>query len=128
QRSDTIALINDYNQVQHVTPELDERFEALANERIHSHPLRYYVDLPMLRIMDMWLRPRTEMLPSDRRWWALNDQPKWSLLAISFGAINMFYVACALVGWMYSRKLPLTGLLVWFVLLRSVFFGSLENP
>ncbi len=35
----------------------------LANERIHRNPLRYYVWLPTLRIADMWLRPRTEMLP-----------------------------------------------------------------
>lgn len=128
QRTETVAVINDYNKLQHVTPELDERFEAFASERIHSHPLRYYVLLPALRIADMWLRPRTEMLPSDSRWWEFNDESKWSALAIAFGAINLFYLACALAGWMSSRKLPLTGLLVLFVVLRSLFLGSLENP
>ncbi len=128
QRAETITLIDDYNNVLHVPPALDARFEALASARIRSHPARYYVWLPVLRMMDMWLRPRTEMLPSDSRWWELNDEPKWSALAISFGVINLFYIACALVGWLRVRKLELTGLLVLFVILRSLFLGTLENP
>ncbi len=128
QQRETTSLISDYNQVLHVTPELDNRFAALAAQRIRAHPLRYYVGLPLLRIMDMWLRPRTEMLPCDSRWWEFNDDPKWSALAISLGIINVFYFASALVGWLYSRKLPLTGLLVFFVVLRSGFLGTLENP
>ena len=27
----------------------------------------------VLRIADMWLRPRTELFPSDPRWWEFND-------------------------------------------------------
>lgn len=76
----------------------------------------------------MWLRPRTEMLPSDSRWWEFNDELRWSVLAVSFGAINLFYVLCALVGWMQERRLLWGGLLVFFVVLRSAFLGSLENP
>jgi hypothetical protein len=68
------------------------------------------------------------MLPSDSRWWELNDEPKWSALAVSFGVINLFYIACAIVGWMRVRRVELTGLLVGFVILRSLFLGTLENP
>jgi Dolichyl-phosphate-mannose-protein mannosyltransferase len=128
QRIETMALINDYNESLHVTPELDRRFEALAARRIHAHPARYYLGLPIRRIMDMWLRPRTEMLPCDSRWWELNDDLQWSTLAVSLGIVNLFYVASALVGWLYSRKLALTGLLLLFVVLRSGFLGTLENP
>jgi 4-amino-4-deoxy-L-arabinose transferase-like glycosyltransferase len=128
QRAETIALINDYNQALHVSPELDGRFEALARARIRSHPARYYIGLPALRIMDMWLRPRTEMMPSDSRWWEFDDEPRWLAMAIVFGAVNLFYVACAIVGWMRARKFELTGLLVLFVILRSLFLGTLENP
>ena len=78
-------LLADYNQVLHVTPELDARFAALAAQRIRQAPLRYYVWLPLLRIADMWLRPRTETLPSDTRWWEFNDDPKWSALAVAIG-------------------------------------------
>jgi hypothetical protein len=78
--------------------------------------------------MDMWLRPRTEMLPCDSRWWEFNDDPQWSALAIALGAISLFYIGAALAGWLYSRRVPLVGLLVLFVVLRSGFLGTLENP
>jgi len=128
QQAVTRELIEDYNQVLHISPELDQRFEALATERIHSHPLRYYLGLPLVRILDMWMRPRTEMLPSDSRWWEFNDEARWSALAFTFAAVNLFYVLCALVGWMRTRQLEWSGLLVLFVVLRSLFLATLENP
>jgi hypothetical protein len=128
QHAATTAVIADYNQALHVSPELDARFQALASQRIRAHPLRYYLELPLLRIMDMWLRPRTEMLPADSRWWEFNDDLQWSALAVALGVINLFYVVCAIVGWIRTRRLPLTGVLVLFVVLRSGFLGTLENP
>jgi 4-amino-4-deoxy-L-arabinose transferase-like glycosyltransferase len=128
QHAVTLELIDDYNQDLRISPELDQRFEALARERIHSHRLRYYLGLPLLRIVDMWLRPRTEMLPSDSRWWEFSDEARWSALAVGFAAINLFYILCALVGWMRTRPLAWSGLLVLFVVLRSTFLGTLENP
>jgi hypothetical protein len=128
QRAETMALVADYNRVLYVTPELDTRFERLAAERIRRHPFRYYIQLPGLRILDMWLRPRTEMLPSDSRWWEFNDEPKWSVLAVGLGAIGLFYVGAAVAGCLGSRGIPYTGLLLLFVVLRSAFLGTLENP
>jgi len=128
QYDQTAALINDYNDLLHVSPELDKRFEELAAQRIRAHPFGYYLQLPLLRIADMWLRPRTEKLPCDSRWWELNDDPKWSALAIALGVINLAYVGCAVWGWARSRNLALIGVLVLFVILRSAFLGSLENP
>jgi hypothetical protein len=128
QRAETVAVIESYNQVLHITPELDAKFEELAATRIRAHPLRYYIGLPLVRIADMWLRPRTEMLPSDSRWWEFNDDTKWSVLAVNFGAIGLFYVLCGVAGWLTSRRLAFTGLLVLFIVLRSGFLGTLENP
>jgi hypothetical protein len=128
QREETERVIEDYNNLLHVSPELDSRFEAIAERRIQTHPVRYYIELPVLRILDMWLRPRTEMLPCDSRWWEFNDEPKWSALAVGFGAINFAYLLCAVAGWMRFRTAPTVGLLVLFVILRSVFLGTLENP
>ena len=128
QQAVTLELVDDYNNVLHISPELDRRFEALASERIHSHRLRYCIALPLVRVLDMWLRPRTEMLPSDSRWWEFNDEARWSALAIGFGAINGFYIVCALVGWIRERPLRWSGLLILFVVLRSMFLGTLENP
>ena len=79
---------------------MDARFQALAEERIHAAPLRYYLWLPLVRIADMWLRPRTELLPCDTRWWEFNDDLKWSVLALGLGALGVLYVATAFTGLM----------------------------
>jgi len=128
QREQTTSLIDDYNAILHMTPALDERFESLARERTRAHPLRTCVGLPILRILDMWLRPRTEMLPSDTRWWEFNDEPKWSALAVGFGIIGLFYFLSGLAGWLITRPLAGAGVLLLFVTLRSAFLGTLENP
>ena len=111
-----------------MTPELDARFGALAAARIHAAPLRYYLWLPSLRIADMWLRPRTELLPSDPRWWEFNDDPVWLTVSIVFGFINLAYVAAAAAGLWRSRYSVGVGLLIMVVALRSLFLGTLENP
>jgi len=128
QRQQTVELLTDYNNVLHVTPELDVRFAALADERNRAAPLRYYLWLPFARIADMWIRPRTETLPSDTRWWEFNDDPKWSALAIMLGIVGLAYVVLAAIGLAKGRALAYLGLLLTFGLLRSVFLGTLENP
>jgi 4-amino-4-deoxy-L-arabinose transferase-like glycosyltransferase len=134
ERDETLTAIADYNQSQDMTPELDARFGRIAAERIHAHPVLYYVLLPLLRIMDMWLRPRTEILPPDVRWWEFNDQPKLSAMALGFGLVNLAYVAVALLAVVLRpivgqpQALRWAGLLIGFVLLRSAFLGTLENP
>jgi 4-amino-4-deoxy-L-arabinose transferase-like glycosyltransferase len=128
QHDETVQLVADYNEALHVTPELDVRFAAIASARIHAAPLRYYVWLPTVRIADMWLRPRTELLPSDPRWWEFNDDPWASTLAISMGVINFLYCLAALAGLVRRRQLPHLALFLTFVMLRSVFLGTLENP
>jgi 4-amino-4-deoxy-L-arabinose transferase-like glycosyltransferase len=128
QQDETEQLLDDYNDKLHVAPELDVRFDKIASDRIHAAPMRYYVWLPMARIADMWLRPRTEILPSDSRWWEFDDDPKWSALAVAVGVINLFYVGLALVGLGKGRVFALLGVLLTFVVLRSAFLGSLENP
>ena len=128
QRELTSELFADYNRDHDMTPELDARFAALAAERIHAAPLRYYVWLPAVRIADMWLRPRTELFPSDPRWWEFNDDPRWLAVSLGFGVVNLVYVVMAIAGLVRAREFFGIGLLVLFLLLRSAFLGSLENP
>jgi 4-amino-4-deoxy-L-arabinose transferase-like glycosyltransferase len=128
QRQQTEELLADYNQVLHVTPELDARFAALAGQRIRQAPSRYYLWLPLLRIADMWLRPRTETLPSDTRWWEFNDDPKWSVLAVGLGIIGLVYLGMGGAGLPEARNITFLGLLLTFLLVRSIFLGTLENP
>jgi 4-amino-4-deoxy-L-arabinose transferase-like glycosyltransferase len=128
QRDQTQQLVGDYNDSLHVTPDLDARFAALASERVHHSLLRYYVELPLLRIADMWLRPRTETLPSDTRWWEFDDDPEWLALALILGIVNLLYVGAAFAGLLRGRFAPHLGLVLTFVVLRSAFLGTLENP
>jgi 4-amino-4-deoxy-L-arabinose transferase-like glycosyltransferase len=128
QRQETAQLFADYNGDHDVTPELDARFAALTAARIHAAPLRYYVWLPVERIADMWLRPRTELLPSDPRWWEFNDENGWLAISIIFGVVNLAYVVAAVFGLLRTRTFPAAGLFVSFFMLRSLFLGTLENP
>jgi 4-amino-4-deoxy-L-arabinose transferase-like glycosyltransferase len=128
ERARTSSLFADYNRDHDMTLELDARFAVLAAQRVHAAPLRYYVWLPALRIADMWLRPRTELFPSDPRWWEFNDDARWLAVSLAFGAMNLLYVVMSLVGLTRSRANFGIGLFVLFVLLRSAFLGTLENP
>lgn len=124
----TQNLIADYNQQLSISPELDARFDRLARERVMHNPFRYFVWLPFLRVADMWLRPRTEMLPIESRWWEFGEHPKESALALFWAAINLAYLVAALRGWANWRLGVYGAVLIGFVLLRSAFLGSLESP
>lgn len=128
QRLQTGQLFSDYNHDHDMSAELDLRFGHLAAERVHDAPLRHYVWLPLLRIADMWLRPRTELFPSDPRWWEFNDDPRWLVLSLGFGAMNLAYIGLSIAGGFRRRGVSGAGLLLLFLTLRSLFLGSLENP
>jgi len=128
QRDETQDLFAEYNANHDMTPELDARFGQLASQRIANEPLRYYFGLPLMRIADMWLRPRTELFPSDPRWWEFNDDPRWLTLSLAFGTINLAYVIMGFAGFLRTRAVFGIGLLLSFIVLRSLFLGTLENP
>jgi hypothetical protein len=51
-----------------------------------------------------------------------------STLAVALGVIGLLYVAAALVGLVRAQSIVHLGLLLTFVILRSAFLGTLENP
>jgi 4-amino-4-deoxy-L-arabinose transferase-like glycosyltransferase len=128
QREQTQAIFNDYRKTHFVGPEFNARFTELANERIQRHPLRYYVWLPILRIGDMWLRPRTEMLPLDTRWWEYADDTGDSVIAALWGVLNLLFLFAAVFGVVRGPRPRYLALMLLFVLLRSAFLGTMENP
>lgn len=128
QHEQTEELLLDYNHQLKVTPELDARFAALAKDRIHHAPLRYYIVLPFLRMADMWLRPRTEILPCNTRWWEFDEDPQWLVLNVVMGVLNLLYIAAALLGLWRDRFMSGFGVLLMFVALRTLFLGTIENP
>lgn len=128
QQDQTEQLLDDYNHALRVTPDLDIRFATLAAERIHRAPRRYYLFLPVLRIADMWLRPRTELLPCNTRWWEFDEDPQWLALSIAIGIVNLLYIGAALLGLLRTRFGLGFGVVLIFLLARSAFLGTLENP
>jgi 4-amino-4-deoxy-L-arabinose transferase-like glycosyltransferase len=128
QREKTEAIFRDYDKVLFVNPELNARFGELANERLRQHPLRYYVGLPMFRIAGMWVRPRTEMLPVTSRWWEYWNDPHDFTVALVWGALNLLFLFAAVMGVVRGPRPRYLALLLLFVLLRSAFLGSMENP
>jgi hypothetical protein len=76
----------------------------------------------------MWLRPRTELTSADPRWWEFNDDRRFVAISLGFGLINLAYVVMGLCGFVRAREIFGIGLFVFFLLLRSLFLGTLENP
>lgn len=127
QREQTLALIAEYNRDDSLSPSLNDRFAALADERIRAHPLRYYVVLPLLRVTDMLLRPRTLEYGLDVFWWRWSEHPAQSAWAILLGLINLFYVAAA--AWAFlRRRVPWALMLGSYIILRCLVLGAMENP
>jgi len=126
QRKRTQQLVIDYNNAPELKPEMDQEFAQLAGERIHAHPVRYYIVLPLARLLDMWLRPRTEMLNLELDWWNWEDVPQESAASLGLALVNLFYITAAL----FSLKKNMTGSAVlWlFLLCRSALLATLANP
>ncbi len=122
----TQDLLAAYNRQTTITPELDARFSALAGQRIAAHPLRYYLQLPLLRLADMWFRPRVELFSVDLRWWRYASEGPDTLLAWAFAALNVAYLALACAG--APKRPPLLGAFAVFILLRCALLWTLEAP
>jgi hypothetical protein len=125
QRAETVALIDAYNVKKNLDQALDDRFGALAEVRVRAHPLRYYVWVPALRVMDMWLRPRTEGMDVNVSWWRWRERRRDSAIAVGLGLLNLFYVLAAVGGAM--RRPPLGVFLGVFVGMRCLLLATMEN-
>jgi 4-amino-4-deoxy-L-arabinose transferase-like glycosyltransferase len=112
-------LFAEYNKTLTMTPEIDQQFAQLAQERIHSYPFRYYVRLPLGRVADLWLRPRTEMLPLDTHWWEFDEDPEDAWKATALGVLNLLLVLSAIAG-AARGQVKYLGLLVVYPVVRTL--------
>jgi Dolichyl-phosphate-mannose-protein mannosyltransferase len=127
QAAETDALARAYNTGGYdLTPEIDSRFLALANQRIASHPLRFYLWLPLGRVMDMWLRPRVENLPIDLDWWVWSHHHAETLFSWSYAALNGAYLLLAAFGLRLRPRFS-TAMLAYMAL-RSALLLTVEAP
>ena len=126
QYDETRGLLRDYNKTQSLTPEMDDRFDQIAADRIRTNPFRYYVALPLARLADMWLRPRTELLWIELRWWEFQHHEGETVFAWAYAGLNLLYLVAAL--WGLKRWPPLAGAMVAFILLRCALLATIEAP
>jgi 4-amino-4-deoxy-L-arabinose transferase-like glycosyltransferase len=129
----TDALLHEYNETDNATSSQDSRFNSLARERIHADPLRYYVALPVARLLNMAFRPRTEMFPIELEWWRWHEHPKQTAFATAYAALNLGYFVLAGVGlWRWRRRgwggnFLLASSMIGFVVLRCALLLTLDN-
>lgn len=133
QRAQTAQLLANYNQDTTPTPALDARFESIARARIQASPLRYYVLLPVARLANMLLRPRTELTGVQLAWWRWRDSRPQFLFATAYGALNLLYLVFGVVGlrrWHHvarGEERLLLSTMVAFVVLRCALLLTLDN-
>lgn len=128
QRAETARLIARYNDEQASTPAVDAEFARLAEERVRAKPVRYYVELPVARLTDMWFRPRIEYMKIPLDWWRLRTHPWASIRAYGMAGLNLFYLALACVGlWRWRRSGVLVWSMVGFVVLRCALLLTIDN-
>jgi 4-amino-4-deoxy-L-arabinose transferase-like glycosyltransferase len=126
QYEETKQLLDDYNQTTTLTPAMDARFAALADERMQAHPVLYGVGMPLARLADMWLRPRTELLWIELRWWQYDIHSAETIFAWSYAALNLFYLIVAAFG--LRKWPPLSAAMLAFILMRCALLTTIPAP
>src|SRR5580704_6798266 len=131
------AILEPYNDDLTLTPEEDAAFAQLARERTARHPLRTYVCLPAARAVTLWFTPRIELIPVSGTVFPLKqswqDDKVDQEITVGLFLLNIAYVALAIWGalrlWRQSVAVrPAVGVLIVFVILRTVFLTTLETP
>ncbi len=130
----TAALMAKYNDALAASPEMNAAFDELATERNRAHPVRTYVLMPVARVADMWLRPRTEMMMIPLEWWQWRGGHRaTAVFALCYAVLNAAYLALAGAGvWLWRRRAWsgrawLGASMLAFVVVRSVLLLTLDN-
>ena len=127
QQAETVSLAGDYNsQGQRITPDLDARFQKLAEERFQAHPLRTRFLLPLGRLADMTFRPRIENLPIDMDWWVYSHHRVETRFSWAYAVLNALYLLLALAGLLLRPRL--WPWMLAYLLLRSALLLTVEAP
>ena len=127
------ALLNAHDQSFNGTPEINAGFAALAEERIADDPVRYYVTLPLARLMNMTLRPRVETMAVDLQWWRWSRHRGQTAFAAFYALLNLVYFVAGFAGlWQWWRRgwdgfAVLAWPMIAFVVLRCAMLLTLDN-
>ncbi len=126
-------MLGRYNADDRATPELDRSFNDLAEKRIEAAPVRYYVVLPLARLVNMLLRPRTELIGSGLEWWKFDVYGWQTVFAVLYAGLDLAYLVWAGAGlWKWRQrgfggKAALVWSMVAYVVLRCALLLTLDN-
>ena len=133
QYAETDALLEEYDASDTSTAAMDARWAALAAERVADDPLRYYVALPLARLLNMVFRPRIDALPLPLEWWRYRLHPLKTMFCVFYGALNAGYLGLAAWGFAWRRRLPVGAFapVVWAMVgtlvLRCAVLLTIDN-
>jgi hypothetical protein len=108
---------------------LDAEFGKLADARMARHPVRAHLGLPLLRMVDMWFRPRTEFLPVDIHWWQFDEDAIAYISTVALGLVNLLLVVASAVALVIRPRMRTVAALVLYIALRTAFLtaaGAIE--
>ena len=120
-------LFEQYNQTWKMTPAVDAGFAQIADEHTRRSPFMYHVGLPVLRVLDTWMRPRTEILPVDTHWWDFDQGWRDVTTSFALGILNLGYILLAIAGTL-TRRVRYLSLFLLFCILRSAIIVHLQLP
>ena len=114
EKEQVFRLIAEYDREGQFTSEMNDKFRVIAHERIKHAPMRFFLYLPLMRIASVWLTG-----------FATNN--------LFHRVLRMLFVLPILIGGtlglaFWGRNQPLTQLLVFVVLTRTLFLGYHYAP
>ena len=127
QRAEAAVLADEYNRNGYnLTPAIDAELARLAAERRAAHPWRTDLWLPLGRMLDMWLRPRVEVLPIDLDWWVYAHHHVETEISWLYVALNAGYLLLGALGlWLRPR---LWGCMLAYFVMRSALLLTVYAP
>jgi dolichyl-phosphate-mannose-protein mannosyltransferase len=133
QRARVAGMLDDYNYTLTLSREQDAEFHEIARERTATHPLRTYLEIPLLRSLTMWFTPRVELLPNTSPLhpvaseWEDDRLDFLETLGIAF--LSFAYVALAVAGGWMVRGRTGVAFAIAFILLRTAYIAYfVETP
>lgn len=114
EREQVLQVLDRYDQTGRFTPEMNDQFQSIANQRIKRAPLRFFLWLPVTRIASMWLTG----FSTDNRFHRF---------------LRILFVLPILIGGtlgfaVWARSGPLAELLILVMLTRTLFFAYHYAP
>jgi hypothetical protein len=127
QRAATAALLDEYNVTTSQSDALDRRFAELARERVAAGWFRYYVEMPVGRMVNMLLRPRVELLTLPLDWWNWRGRKMSSFESLELAGVNLAYMVLAGMGVWRWRGDPVRWAMVALFVLRGGMLLTIDN-